>query len=383
MQFRKHCLRDFCPGNDPNCGRIQIRYCENEANPASYSSFIVGPNNVNANYDAGNTLRWYAASTGGSPIAEPTPNVSGSGGNGPYWVSQVDPATGCESGRIEVRTWVRPEVTISVNQPVAAVCEGDTLDLFAQIASTGGNAATWLTKNLYYAQGATAATASPLGTSDLAGPSPVTIADPNDTLYWVYRVDEYPIGGVCSSDTVSIEYEVNPAPVVNAAASALACKGDTIFLFENGGAAIGWSWTGPASFTSSQQNDTIPNATAANEGLYFVTVSDTNGCTNTDSVDVFFQTVLNLSLDVSDTLYCPPAPATANLTVSNAEAGVSYILEELPSGTPLDTVVGTGSDLQFSFPMPGAVTFLSGGSRGRRMPRYADGPGLCIANRYG
>ncbi|MEZ4685792.1 MAG: hypothetical protein R3B47_06920 [Bacteroidia bacterium] len=150
---------------------------------------------------------------------------------------------------------------------------------------------------------------------------------------------------------------MNPAPVVNAAASALACKGDTIFLFENGGAAIGWSWTGPAGFTSSQQNDTIPNATAVNEGRYYVTVSDTNGCANADSVDVFFQTVLNLSLAVSDTLYCPPAPATANLTVSNAEAGVSYILEVLPSGTALDTVVGTGSDLQFSFPMPAAVTY--------------------------
>jgi hypothetical protein len=94
-----------------------------------------------------------------------------------------------------------------------------------------------------------------------------------------------------------------------------------------------------------------------NEGRYYVTISDTNGCTSIDSIDVFFQTTLDLSLAVSDTLYCPPAPATANITVTNAEAGVSYIIEELPAGTPLDTVVGTGSDLTFGFPMPTGVTF--------------------------
>jgi hypothetical protein len=346
-----------CPGNDPNCGRIQIRYCENEPNPASYSSFIVGPTDTNSTYQMGNQLRWYADSAGNTSISEPTPNVSGSGGNGPYWVSQFDPATGCESGLIEVRTWVRPEVTINVTQPSQAVCEGDTLDLFAQIASTGGNAAAWLTKNLYYAQGDSAATATPLGSSGLAGPSPLTLADPNDTLYWVYRLDEYPIGGACSSDTISIKFEVNASPVVAASAAALACKGDTIFLFENGGAAAGWSWTGPDGFMSSQQNDTIANAQAINEGRYYVTIADTNGCTNTDSVDVSFQTTLNLGLAVSDTLYCPPAPATASITLSNAEAGVSYIIEALPAGTALDTVVGTGNDLSFTFGMPGATTF--------------------------
>lgn len=350
--------QDFCPGNDPNCGRIQIRYCQNEANPDPLSSFIAGPNSTNPTYETGDTLRWYAAASGGSPIAEPTPDLSVLTSE-TYWVTQVNPVTGCESlNRTEVRATKRREATLTVNQPAGAVCEGDTLDLFAQIASSAGNPNLNAARQLYlYGQGSTAASANSLGQSTLAGPSPVTTADPNNNVYWIYRLDNYGINPQCSSDTLSVTYNVNSAPVVNANAAALGCKGDTIFLSEDGGAATGWSWTGPASYTSSQQNDTIANATAANIGRYYVTVVDGNSCTNTDSVDVSFQTTFDLTLNVSDTSYCPPAPATAEITVELAEAGVSYIIEELPSGTPLDTLIGTGTDLTFMFPMPAALTY--------------------------
>ncbi|MFK7969522.1 MAG: HYR domain-containing protein [Bacteroidia bacterium] len=349
--------QDICASNTPNCGVIQTRYCVNEGSPAPYSSFIVGPISTNPTYAAGNTIRWYSTQTGGSPIAEPTPNVSGSGGNGPYWVTQVDPVTGCESvNRIEVKTWVRPQTTISVTQPNLTYCENDALDLFAQISGSTGNAANWLSQSFNYLQGSSKSTATSIGSSPLAGPSPATSADPNDTLYWVYRLDTYTVGGSCSSDTLSLDFDVNDAPDVNATASALACKGDTIFLFENGGDAASWSWTGPPSFTSSLQNDTIASATAANEGRYYVTVTDGNLCTNIDSVDVAFQTALDISLAVSDTAYCPPLPTNAEITVSSATAGVTYIIEELPAGTPIDTILGTGTDLTFSFTMPLATT---------------------------
>jgi hypothetical protein len=53
------------------------------------------------------------------------------------------------------------------------------------------------------------------------------------------------------------------------------CAGQTLQLFANTPGAGTYSWTGPAGFTSTQQNPTIPGATAANAGTYNLTV---NGC---------------------------------------------------------------------------------------------------------
>lgn len=47
-----------------------------------------------------------------------------------------------------------------------------------------------------------------------------------------------------------------------------------------------YSWTGPASFSSTAQNPTRNNATAAMDGLYRVTVSNSNGCSATATTDV-------------------------------------------------------------------------------------------------
>lgn len=51
------------------------------------------------------------------------------------------------------------------------------------------------------------------------------------------------------------------------------CEGDTIFLNASTIAGVTYSWTGPNSFTSTQQNPVIPNATPAMTGTYTVTAS--------------------------------------------------------------------------------------------------------------
>ncbi|MBD0257492.1 MAG: SprB repeat-containing protein, partial [Cytophagales bacterium] len=56
------------------------------------------------------------------------------------------------------------------------------------------------------------------------------------------------------------------------------CAGGTITLTASTVAGATYAWTGPNGFTSSQQNPTVPNATAAAGGTYSVTVT-ANGCT--------------------------------------------------------------------------------------------------------
>lgn len=59
--------------------------------------------------------------------------------------------------------------------------------------------------------------------------------------------------------------------------------GSTIQLNASGGTS--YSWTGPNSFTSNQQNPVIPNAQTNNSGLYTVTVTD-GGCNSTASTNI-------------------------------------------------------------------------------------------------
>ena len=66
-----------------------------------------------------------------------------------------------------------------------------------------------------------------------------------------------------------------PAP--NGGSNSPVCVGDTIDLTATGSGNT-FIWTGPGGFTSSLQNPTIPNATAANAGTYTVTQSDGGAC---------------------------------------------------------------------------------------------------------
>ncbi|RIH63036.1 hypothetical protein D1164_21635, partial [Mariniphaga sediminis] len=63
------------------------------------------------------------------------------------------------------------------------------------------------------------------------------------------------------------------------------CEGGNLHLYETGGEAISWSWTGPNGFTSTEQNPTILGATSVYDGLYTVTASD-GTCFSSASVDV-------------------------------------------------------------------------------------------------
>ncbi len=97
--------------------------------------------------------------------------------------------------------------------------------------------------------------------------------------------------------------------------NAISCVGSTINLFAGGG--INYSWSGPSSFTSTSQNPVIPNSTNANQGIYTVNISNSNGCTASTTASV--------------TLNPLPIPTTTGDAVCDggtamlmASGGVSY-----------------------------------------------------------
>ena len=88
------------------------------------------------------------------------------------------------------------------------------------------------------------------------------------------------------------------------------CEGTTLNLFSTPPSAAAYSWVGPNSFTSSDQNPTIANATPAASGTYTVTVQK-NGCTGTISVDVIVNP-LPVVIPSNNSPFC--AGANLNLT---------------------------------------------------------------------
>lgn len=81
------------------------------------------------------------------------------------------------------------------------------------------------------------------------------------------------------SSECSTKVTVSPTPTTVASNNGPVCDGGTIQLSATGDAGDSYSWTGPNGFTSSLQNPTIPNATAAVSGVYSV-VRTASGCSS-------------------------------------------------------------------------------------------------------
>src|SRR5690606_17598412 len=82
---------------------------------------------------------------------------------------------------------------------------------------------------------------------------------------------------------------------------------------------VAYSWVGPNSFSSGQQNPSITGSTAAHTGEYIVT-ADNYGCTAKDTVNVVIG-VANASIGSNSPL-C--AGATLNLVAGSSTPGVTY-----------------------------------------------------------
>lgn len=98
----------------------------------------------------------------------------------------------------------------------------------------------------------------------------------------IYSVMVTNANGCVNYTTTSLV--VNPLPAITVVGSTV-CANTNITLSATGGNVFNWS--GPGGFTSTQQNPVIPNATVPMTGVYNVTVTNSNGCVNYASTQVF------------------------------------------------------------------------------------------------
>lgn len=119
------------------------------------------------------------------------------------------------------------------------------------------------------------------------------------------------------------------------------CTNSTVQLNATGGTT--YSWTGPNGFTSNQQNPSIPNATAANSGVYTCQVSGSGACDGSFTVNVV----------VGDNL--APVPNVASLPAITGDCHT--VITNFPTATDncAGTITATTTD-PLSYSVPGTYT---------------------------
>ncbi|MFN4257171.1 MAG: hypothetical protein ACK4Q5_19395, partial [Saprospiraceae bacterium] len=126
----------------------------------------------------------------------------------------------------------------------------------------------------------------------------------------------------CTADVSGATATVSilPAPTATAelASTPPICADTDLELNESGGDATDWNWTGPAGFSSTDQNPVVSGVTTSNSGTYRVTVTDANGCTASASVPV--------------TVFNPPTSVTAFANFTDRCDGQSLDLNATGTG---------------------------------------------------
>lgn len=163
-------------------------------------------------------------------------------------------------------------------------------------------------------------------TYNWTGPNGFTSNSQNITIDPVTNLQ---VGNYCVSVTVagctgpstceSVTISPNPSvDLTTANNDSTICLGDDISLAASG--ANSYAWSGPAGFTSSASSALISPATLPNEGYYYVTGTDSQGCSATDSmfVTVLALPAVGITADNASLTYC--LESLASLTASGASS---------------------------------------------------------------
>ncbi|NMD01584.1 MAG: T9SS type B sorting domain-containing protein, partial [Bacteroidales bacterium] len=154
----------------------------------------------------------------------------------------------------------------------------------------------------------------------------------------------YTISGSCgSSSNANIIVYQSPTAIVSS--NSPICEGQSLQLNANNVSNASYLWSGPNSFSSSQQNPSINNTTTNNSGTYSLTITDANQCSAIASVNVTINPSPSVSITTSN-----PICNGSTLNVS-ATSGYSSYAWQGPNSF---------QSSQASFSIPNAISAQSG-----------------------
>lgn len=252
-----------------------------------------------------------------------TPSISGSSSvhDGNYIVTAT--LNGCiRKDTVAVSIKLTPQKpTAGSNSPI---CAGQQLDLTASSA-TPNVTYSWTGPNSF-----SSTTQNPSITNTTTGTS------------GNYTVTAE-LNGCSSSETIAVVVKPSPSPVT-VSNNGPVCSGVTLQL-SAGTSTTGstYSWTGPGSYSSSTQNNTIPNAVPGMSGWYVLTI-DLGGCTFADSTQAVVNPIPNAPVLSYNNPLC--VGETLQLNASNIN-GATYSWSG-PGGYTSNIQNATNTNMQIS-----------------------------------
>ncbi len=328
------------PNNTPTGNGYRMRIVSTSPNRISVDNFIdisiYNPGIVTATNNgplcAGDTLKlqasinnpsnvsytWVGANSFTSSTQNPTKLNAGTADAGDYIVTAS--VGGCS---------VKDTTTVVVH-PIPAkpqagsntpVCPNTTLSLFATHNMTNVSY-NWTGPNSF--------------TSSTQNPS---INNATYAMAGDYIVSVTANGCTSEPDTTTVAVAITtPTPQANS--NSPICSGQQLILTASSINNATYSWTGPNSFTSTQQNPSIPNATATNAGTYYVQAT-VNGCESLlDSVVVTVNPTATVAIFPSpgDSI-CVGETATFVAITNNGGGSPTYTW--VKNGTAISGASGT------------------------------------------
>lgn len=196
---------------------------------------------------------------------------------------------GCTSATASHNVVVNPTPAAPSSGGNSPVCSGTTLNL----TGSGGSSYYWTGPNSF--------------TSNSQNPSIPSLTTSNTGTYSLYS-----IAAGCTSTASNYSVVVNPTPATPTPGSNSPVCVNNPINFTSPASTGTYVWSGPNGFSSNQQNPSIANATAANNGTYSLYLVE-SGCTSaTGTVSV---TVVNPPITPSFTTNSPVcAGGTITLT---------------------------------------------------------------------
>jgi gliding motility-associated-like protein len=217
--------------------------------------------------------------------------------NGDYQITVTDSNTGCSntSAEIDLDCGCYSPTNLTLSASSGGICEYETLSLSG---NTFGGSATEvnLTHNGNGSLTNTNFTNSPFtieytpATGDIGNTVTITVTTNN------------PEGLPCTPSVKTFALSVNAKPNVNLSSNSPVCQNETLNLYETGGEAASWTWTGPNSFSSNIQNPTRANMQVSDAGTYTVVITDIHSCTNTSDISISVNTIPIINIDDIDPL---------------------------------------------------------------------------------
>ncbi len=166
---------------------------------------------------------------------------------------------GCKSSDT-LKVTSQPKIKIVLTSSAPGICGGDSVILTV----SGGAGYAWN---------------GPIGTFTQLAPDKIIVYPTSTAIYKVESGDECP----SNRDTASKEIKLFNLPQVSAGSDTCVIKGRTIKLKATGGAS--YTWRTDASIVKGS-NSATPEVGPTEPTTYFVTIKDSNGCLQKDSVAV-------------------------------------------------------------------------------------------------